>query len=47
MSDLYPFILSMWQRQKIDEVKVETYYSKGMITEEEKNDILSTPQNAE
>ncbi|WP_187442143.1 hypothetical protein [Sutcliffiella horikoshii] len=44
MSDLYPFILSMWQRKKIDEVKVESYYAKGLITEEEKDQILATPQ---
>jgi hypothetical protein len=43
MSRLYPFILNMWVMGK-DQTYVENAYSKGYITEDEKNTILATPQ---
>lgn len=41
---MYGFILNMWIMGRVDENFVETQYSRGRITEEEKNMILSTPQ---
>lgn len=43
MSRLYPFILNMWIMGK-DESYVENAFSKGYITEEEKEAILATPK---
>lgn len=43
MSRLYPFILNMWVMGK-DEVYVENAFSKGYITQEEKETILATPK---
>lgn len=41
---MYNFILNMWIMRKIDEVKVQSYVTKGYITQEEANAILVTPQ---
>lgn len=43
MSRLYPFILNMWIMGK-NETYVNSAFSKGYITEEEKQTILATPQ---
>lgn len=43
MSRLYLFILNMWVMGK-DEFYVNNAFTKGYITEEEKQMILATPQ---
>lgn len=43
MSRLYPFILNMWIMGK-DEAYVNNAYSKGYITEQERDTILATPK---
>jgi hypothetical protein len=43
---MYNFILNMWIMKKIDEAKVQSYVTKGYITQEEANIILATPQVA-
>lgn len=40
----YGFLLNMWIMNRIDEDYLTTMVTKGRITEEEKNMILSTPQ---
>jgi hypothetical protein len=41
---MYAFILNMWVFGKISESQVNSYATKGFITQEEANQILATPQ---
>jgi hypothetical protein len=41
---MYNFILNMWIMRKIDAVKVQSYVTKGYITQEEADMIIATPQ---
>lgn len=41
---MYGFILNMWVSRKITETQVQSYVTKGFITQEEANMILATPQ---
>jgi hypothetical protein len=41
---MYDFVLNMWIMKRIDEAKVQSYVTKGFITQEEANMILATPQ---
>lgn len=43
---MYDFILNMWIMKRIDAVKVQSYVTKGYITQVEANMILATPQVA-
>ena len=41
---MYQFLLRQWKLGKVTEANLETAVSKGWITEEEKMQILVTPQ---
>lgn len=41
---MYGFILNMWVMKKIDAVKVQSYVTKGYITQEKADMIITTPQ---
>lgn len=41
---MYNFILNMWIMKKIDGTKVQSYVTKGYISQDEANMILATPQ---
>lgn len=41
---MYQFILNQWILKRVDENFVQLQYSKGRITETEKNMILATQQ---
>lgn len=41
---MYGFILNMWVMKRIDQEKVQSYVSKGYITQVEADMILATPQ---
>ena len=41
---MYQFILNMWIVGKIDAAKVQSYVTKGYITQAEADMILATPQ---
>ena len=41
---MYAFLLNMWVMGRIDEAYLTTMVTKGRITEQEKQMILSTPQ---
>jgi hypothetical protein len=41
---MYGFIANMWIMGKIDETKVQSYVTKGYISQEEADMILATPQ---
>lgn len=41
---MYNFILNMWVMRKIDTAKVQSYVTKGYITQEEADMIVATPQ---
>lgn len=41
---MYDFILNMWIMQRIDAAKVQSYVTKGYITQAEADMILATPQ---
>lgn len=41
---MYQFILNCWIMRKIDEAKVQSYVTKGYITQAEADMILATPQ---
>lgn len=41
---MYQFVLNMWVMKKIDAAKVQSYVSKGYITQAEAYMILATPQ---
>lgn len=43
---MYGFILNMWIMKRITEAHVNTYVSRGTITQEEAGMILATPQMA-
>jgi len=43
---MYGFILNMWIMGRITATQVQTYVTKGYITQEEANMILATPQVA-
>lgn len=44
---MYAFLLNMWIMKRIDEEYLNKATSLDRITEQEKNMILATPQNAE
>lgn len=41
---MYSFILNMWIMKRITATQVQTYVTKGFITQEEADMILATPQ---
>lgn len=41
---IYQFILNCWIMRKIDETKVQSYVTKGYITQAEADIILAAPQ---
>mgnify|MGYP003420053866 CR=1 FL=1 len=41
---VYPFLLNMWIRRRLDETYLEGQVRRKHITEEEKMMILATPQ---
>lgn len=41
---MYNFILNMWIMKRIDAIKVQSYVTKGYITQAEADMILTTPQ---
>lgn len=41
---MYNFILNMWITGRITESTVQTYVTKGFITQDEANMILATPK---
>lgn len=41
---MYAFILNCWVMGKIDAAKVQSYVTKGYITQAEADMILATPQ---
>jgi hypothetical protein len=43
---MYNFILNMWVMKKIDVAKVQSYVTKGYISQEEADMIIATPQVA-
>lgn len=45
MSLMYNFVLSMWKQRRVDEAYVNYQLEMKRITQEEANEILSTPQN--
>ena len=44
---MYAFILAMWIERAIDEDYLTKAVNKGRITEQQKQTILATPQNAQ
>lgn len=38
------FLLNLWLQKRITATQVETAYTNGKITEEERDEILNTPQ---
>lgn len=44
MKNMYNFILNMWVFRKITETQVNSYVTKGFITQQEADQILATPQ---
>lgn len=45
-SRLFNYFLMCWINGTVTEAQLETAVSKGYITEQEKQDIMATPQNA-
>lgn len=43
---MYGFLLNMWIMKKVNEVDLEKAVTIGRITSQEKDMIVSTPQNA-
>ena len=41
---MYDFILNMWVMKRIDSAKVQSYATKGYVTQTEADMILGTPQ---
>lgn len=41
---MYNFILNMWVMNRIDQAKVQSYVTKGYITQAEADMIIATPQ---
>lgn len=41
---MYNFILNMWIMRRINDEQVQTYVTKGYITQEQANRILNTLQ---
>jgi uncharacterized membrane protein YwzB len=41
---MYNFILNMWVMGRIDAIKVQSYVTKGYITQAEADMIIATPQ---
>lgn len=44
---MYQFILNMWVWRRVTEQQINSYAAKGFITEQEAQQILVTPQDAE
>lgn len=41
---MYDFLLNMWIMRRINDVNLGNAVNKGYITEEQKNNIMATPQ---
>ncbi len=41
---MYKFVYNMWIMKRITDEQVQAYADKGILTQEEVNIILSTPQ---